>query len=162
MAAQVTPVVQVREPSVRYGPAHVSEVLVDSGPLIALFNAADRWHAPVLGWLQANPATALLSTWPVATEVCALLARRIHNDAALSFLRWAQRGGITLHAAVEGSLAEVLRLSERFASLPFDLADASIAEAAARLKLRHVLSIDADFDVYRDRAGRPLVNLLAA
>jgi hypothetical protein len=23
-----------------------------------------------------------------------------------------------------------------------------------------VLSIDADFDVYRDRAGRPLVNLL--
>ncbi|WP_235579318.1 hypothetical protein [Pseudorhodoferax sp. Leaf274] len=44
--------------------------------------------------------------------------------------------------------------------LPFDLADASIAEAAARLKLRHLLSIDADFDVYRDRAGRPLVNLL--
>ena len=32
--------------------------------------------------------------------------------------------------------------------------------AAARLKLRHLLSIDADFDVYRDRAGRPLVNLL--
>jgi predicted nucleic acid-binding protein len=54
----------------------------------------------------------------------------------------------------------VLRISERFASLPFDLADASVAEAAARLKIRHLLSIDADFDAYRDRAGRPLVNLL--
>ena len=96
----------------------------------------------------------------MATEVCALLARRIHNEAALDFLRWAQRGGIALEATVEGSLTEVLRISERFASLPFDLADASIAEAAARLKLRHVLSIDADFDVYRDRAGKPLVNLL--
>jgi hypothetical protein len=82
------------------------------------------------------------------------------NDAALDFLRWAQRGGIELERAADGSLTEVLRISERFATLPFDLADASIAEAAARLKLRNLLSLDADFDVYRDRAGRPLVNLL--
>ena len=135
-------------------------MLVDSGPLIALFNGADRWHGPVVNWLQGHPAATLLSTWPVATEVCALLARRIGNACALDFLRWVQRGGITLETAAEGSITEVLRISERFASLPFDLADASIAETAARLKLRHVLSIDADFDVYRDRAGRPLVNLL--
>ena len=71
-----------------------------------------------------------------------------------------QTCALPISAAADGSLTEILRLSERFASLPFDLADASIAEAAARLKLRHLLSIDADFDVYRDRAGRPLVNLL--
>lgn len=149
-----------REPSARYLGAHAGPVLADSGPLIALFNGADRWHATVRGWLQANPGASLISTWCVATEVCALLARRIHNDAALDFLRWVQRGGVTLDRAVEGSLTEVRRISERFASLPFDLADASVAEAAARLKIRHLLSIDADFDVYRDRAGRPLVNLL--
>ena len=148
-----------REPSARWL-AHAGPVLIDSGPLIALFNGADRWHAPVRGWLQANPGVTLLSTWCVATEVCALLARRVHNDAALDFLRWVQRGALGLDHAVEGSLTKVLRISERFASLPFDLADASIAEAAARLKLRHVLSLDADFDVYRDRSGRPLVNLL--
>lgn len=149
-----------REPSARHLAAHVGPVLADSGPLIALFNGGDRWHAPVRGWLQANPVATLISTWCVATEVCALLARRVHNDAALDFLRWVQRGALTLDRAVEGSLTEVLRISERFAGLPFDLADASIAEAAARLKLRHVLSLDADFDVYRDRSGRPLVNLL--
>lgn len=154
-----TRVPRAREASARYL-AFTGRVLVDSGPLIALFNGSDRWHAPVLAWLQANPAATLLSTWPVATEVCALLARRVHNEAALDFLRWAQRGGIDFQVPVEGSLTEVLRLSERFADLPFDLADASIAEAAARLKLRHVLSIDADFDVYRDRAGKALVNLL--
>ena len=135
-------------------------VLVDSGPLIALFNAADRWHAPVLAWLRDNPRATLMSTWPVATEVCALLARRIANECALDFLRWVQRGALVLQPAAEGSVTEVLRISERFADLPFDLADASIAEAAARLKIRHLLSLDADFDVYRDRSGRPLVNLL--
>jgi len=149
------------EPSPAYL-AYTGRVLVDSGPLVALFNAADRWHAPVLAWLRHNPRAQLLSTWPVAAEVCALLARRIHNDSALNFLRWVQRGALVLHPAVDGSVTEVLRISERFASLPFDLADASIAELAARLKLRHVLSIDADFDVYRDKAGKPLVNLLRA
>ena len=158
-AATAATVTTAQEPSLPWG-AHAGTVLVDSGPLIALFNGADRWHQPVRGWLQANPAASLLTTWPVATEVCALLARRIHNDCALDFLRWAQRGGIALERAAEGSLTEVLRLSERFADLPFDLADASIAEAAVRLKLRHLLSIDTDFDVYRDRVGRPLVNLL--
>jgi hypothetical protein len=150
-----------QEPAARYAARpHAGPVLVDSGPLVALFNAADRWHAPVRDWLAANPAAALHTTWPVATEVCALLARRIHNECALDFLRWAQRGGIALDAPAVALLTEVLRLAERFASLPFDLADASIAGCAARRRIRHVLSIDADFDVYRDRAGRALVNLL--
>ncbi|MEN9628364.1 MAG: hypothetical protein RJA10_1591 [Pseudomonadota bacterium] len=161
MNTRRTPAASAREPSARYL-AHAGPVLVDSGPLIALFNGADRWHAPVLAWLQSHPAATLVSTWCVATEVCALLARRIHNDAAVDFLRWCQRGGLTLDRAVDGSLTEVLRVSERFASLPFDLADASIAEAAQRLKIKHLLSIDADFDVYRDRNGKPLVNLLQA
>ena len=151
---------RVAEPSARY--LAVGRVLVDSGPLIALFNGADRWHAPVLAWLQAHPQAQLISTWPVATEVCALLARRIHNEAALDFLRWAQRGALAFDLPQASTLPEVLSLSERFADLPFDLADASIAEAAARLKLKHILSIDADFDVYRDRAGKPLLNLLRA
>jgi predicted nucleic acid-binding protein len=138
----------------------IGRVLVDSGPLIALFNGGDRWHAPVLAWLQAHPQARLISTWPVATEVCALLARRIANGAALDFLRWVQRGGLSFDRPEDSSLPEVLSISERFADLPFDLADASIAEAAARLKVKHVLSIDADFDVYRDRAGKPLLNLL--
>lgn len=161
-AVPPSPTPVVAEPAPRFNLP--PRVLVDSGPLIALFNATDRWHTPVLQWLQAHPAAKLLSTWPVATEVCALLARRIHNEAALDFLRWAQRGGIGLDSPGERSLADMLAdlltISERFASLPFDLADASIAEAAARLKIGHILSIDADFDVYRDRASAPLVNLL--
>jgi uncharacterized protein len=140
----------------------IGVVLIDSGPLLALFNRADSWHERVKIWLLLNPQAKLITTWPVMTEVCAMLARRIHNEAALDFLRWAQRGGLTCDAPVQASLAMVLQISVRFASLPFDLADASIAEAASRLKIRHILSVDSDFDVYRDPAGEALVNVLRA
>ncbi len=134
--------------------------MVDSGPLIALFNASDRWHPATLQWLRTNPSAKLVTTWPVMTEVCALLARRLCNEAALDFLRWVQRGGIALDSAESASIDRVLAISERFADLPFDLADASVAESAARLGIDAVLSIDSDFDVYRDAAGKALNNLL--
>lgn len=60
-------------------------VVVDSGPLLALFNSADHWHASVLGWLQANAQITLLTTWPVLTEVCALLARRLGQCGGTGF-----------------------------------------------------------------------------
>lgn len=142
----------------------VVKVLADSGPLLALFNSADRWHTPVLKWLQTNAQTVLITTWPVLTEVCALLARRVSNAAALDFLTWGQRGGFTLDAPdasqLDETLAHVLHISKRFKDLPFDLADASVAEAAARLGLNHVLTIDSDFDVYRNAKGKALRHVL--
>jgi predicted nucleic acid-binding protein len=138
----------------------VQEALIDSGPLLALFNRSDKWHASTMAWLQAHPQVHLHSTWPVLTEVCALLARRIHNDAALDFLQWVQRGAVQVDAPADWSLTRVLAICQRFASLPLDLADASIAEAAERLAIRHVVSIDQDFDIYRDAKGQPLLNLL--
>jgi uncharacterized protein len=142
-----------------YGPKP-TVVVVDSGPLLALFNGADHWHKQVVYWLGQNPQAMLVSTWPVVTEVCAMLARRVHNEAALDFLRWVQKGALTLDNPVPASITTVLQISVRFASLPFDLADASVAEVCSRLKIRHILSVDADFDVYRDPAGEALVNVL--
>ncbi len=142
-----------------YGPLGAS-VLVDSGPLLALFNGADKWHRAVVDWLNTNPAIKLITTWSVLAETCAMLTRRVHNEAALDVLRWALKGGITIDGAPQHALVTVLAVSERFADLPFDLTDASVAEAASRLRIRKILSIDSDLDVYRDHAGRALQNVL--
>ena len=156
------PPLSAREPDPRWlrKPAPVRSALIDSGPLIALFNGADRWHQPVLIWLRANPEVQLHTTWPVLTEVCALLARRIHNQAALDFLQWVKRGALHLDNPPLGAIASVADICRRFADLPLDLADASIAEAAGRLKIQSVVSLDQDFDIYRDARGAVLVNLL--
>lgn len=142
--------------------ASPKRAVVDSGPLLALFNSSDKWHVPVLQWLRANQHVRLIATWSVLTEVCALLARRLGNEAALDFLRWVQRGAIELDRTELSTLDDVITISERFADLPFDLADASVAEAAARLRINSVLTIDSDFAVYRDSNGRQLRNLLAS
>jgi uncharacterized protein len=147
-------------PQAFYSSGESARVLVDSGPLLALFNKNDKWYGRICEWLETNPTIGLVTTWPVLTEVCAMLTRRVHNEAALDVLRWSLRGGLTVDGAPQEALVTVLAISERFADLPFDLADASIAEAAERLRIRQVLSIDADFDVYRDKKGRSLINVL--
>jgi uncharacterized protein len=144
----------------RYGPTG-GQVLVDSGPLLARFNRSDNWHTIIVEWLSVNPKIKLITTWCVLIEVCTMLSRRVHNDAALDVLRWALRGGITVDGAPQESLISLLTISERFADLPFDLTDASIAEAGERMRIRQILSIDSDFDVYRDRVGHALQNVLA-
>ena len=110
--------------------------------------------------VQAQPGAQRISPWPLATAVCALPVRRVGNPAALDFLRWAQPGGRTLDRAEDGSRAGLLLIIQRFAGLPFDLADASMAEMAARLNIRQILTIDADLDVYRGREGKPLIAVL--
>jgi predicted nucleic acid-binding protein len=136
-------------------------VVVDSGPFIALFCITDQWHTTAVTWLREHPKVQLITTWPVITEVCAMLGHRVRKEVALDFLRWVQRGAVSVDGSAETTLSELLRISERFADLPLDLADASVAETAGRLGIRHILSIDTDFDVYRDRSGQPLINLLA-
>lgn len=146
-------------------PAVANRLVVgDSGPLLALFNRSNRWHSPVMQWLKTNPQASLLTIWPVLTEVCTLLARRLGNDSARDFLRWCQRGGITLDApsldVVPDTLEQVLLISERLNDLPFDLTDASVAEVAARRGIAHVLTIDSDIGEYRDGTGKALWHVL--
>lgn len=138
----------------------VQAALIDSGPPMALFNRSDKWLAPTRIGLQANPQVRLHSTWAVMTELCALLARRIHNDAALELLQWVQRGTVQLEAPADWRLTSELTICQKLASLPLDLADAAIAEAAERLVIRHVVSIDKDFEIYRDAKGQLLKRLL--
>ena len=68
--SESAPAPQVAEAPAQYGVVPQGQVLVDSGPLLALFNGADQWHARVVAWLQAHPALALVSTWPVFLMGC--------------------------------------------------------------------------------------------
>ena len=77
---------KVSEPPLRWPAPVEGPVLIDSGPLLALFNTADHWHLPVRHWPATRPGARLNPTWPVLTEVSARLARRLPHQNALDFL----------------------------------------------------------------------------
>ena len=137
-------------------------VVVDSGPLIALFDRDDAWHGAVVRFLRKHPGLRLLTTWAVLNETSALLGSRVGKQAELDFLAWVERGGLTLASQEATAIRGIRALVEKYQDLPFDFADASVAVLAADSGIGQVLTLDRDFDIYRDAQGKRLKNLLAA
>jgi len=135
----------------------VRSALVDSGPLVALFDPSDNHHKTTLAFM-GKFRESLLTTWPVVTEVCHLL--KFSVEAQLNFLRWVQRGGLEI-AEIEGSMVErIITLTEKYRDRPMDLADASLVVLAMKTGIRRILSLDSDFDIYRLPDRGRLTNIL--
>ena len=71
-------------------------VVVDSGPLLALFDRDDAHHARARQALQRNQGLRLLTIWPVLTETSALLSSRVGKGTEIEFLDWVAAGGVTV------------------------------------------------------------------
>ncbi|HXZ46904.1 MAG TPA: hypothetical protein VEH02_09285 [Pseudolabrys sp.] len=134
----------------------MKNTLVDSGPLVALFDRDDRDHRRVRNFLESR-RLRLVTTWPVLTEVCALLPRR----SGLDFLEFVARGGVGVESLAEADIPGLLTLSRKYADRPMDFADASLVMLAMKTGLDAILSLDADFSVYRLPGKKPFKNLLA-
>lgn len=134
--------------------------VVDSGPLIALFDRDDAHHKLVVDFFVANKQLQLVTTWAVLNETSALLGSRVGKQAELDFLTWIERGGVTVVSQDASALARMRMLIEKYRDLPLDFADASVAVLAEQSGFTHLLTIDRDFDVYRDARGKRLKNLL--
>ena len=132
-------------------------MIVDAGPLLALFNPADRHHQACVAFLRGNEV-ALVTTWPVLTEVMHLL--RYSVDAQLRLLSWIDRGGLAIAELEQGCIAAVAGLIDKYRDRPMDLADASVVQLAVQTGCREVLSIDRDFEIYRLPDGAWLANPL--
>ena len=139
-----------------------SGALVDSGPLIALFDRDDADHARVVAFLRAHRRLHLFSTWAVINETCALLASRVGKQAEIDFLEWIERGGVAVVAQEGAAVPRIRALIAKYRDLPFDFADASVAVLAEQSGIVQVLTLDRDFEVYRDAQGRLLKDLLSA
>ena len=120
--------------------------IADSGPLIALFEPAERNHARVRSFIE-NYAGALLTTWPVLTEVGHMLGHSV--DRQLAFLEWVERGGVEVTTPGAGAVSLIRQLSEKYRDLPMDIADGSLIVLALESGVRDILTLDRGFDVYR-------------
>ena len=115
-------------------------VLVDSGPLAALFNRRDHHHARALDFSAA---------------------------AQSDFLDWLhqghQRGLMHIAALAPDDLPGLARMMRKYADRPMDLADASLVWLANKNGITDIITIDrADFAVYRTARRKAFRNVFAS
>ncbi|HEY3816468.1 MAG TPA: PIN domain-containing protein [Polyangiaceae bacterium] len=137
-------------------------ILVDTGFWLALANAADRHHERARKALAAH-RRPYVTTWPVMTETCHMLAARLGIDAQLAFVRSAALGAFEIFSLGREHLPRVEVLMQKYRGLPMDLADASLVILAEESGSGDILSTDTrDFGAYRWKNRKPFRNLLLA
>jgi predicted nucleic acid-binding protein len=116
-------------------------IVVDTGPLVAMANEQDRYHARCVDWFDVAPRPLLMPA-PILTEVCYLLERERGAAVEAAFLRSVRDDVFTLVPLTGADLDRMAELVEMYSSLPLGAADASVIAVAERLKLTEVATLD--------------------
>ena len=129
-------------------------ILIDTGPLVALFDPRDTDHADCRERLRGIRQT-LFTTMPVLTETFHILSPGSHG--AMQLMTFLRSGGVKLYAFEADDLRRAFDLMTQYRDHPMDLADASVIVAAERLQTLKVFTLDLnDFNTYRIRRGQRL------
>jgi predicted nucleic acid-binding protein len=129
--------------------------LVDTGPLVALFDPADNDHKRCASILK-EIEEPLCTTVPVLTEAFHLLDP--NSIGAQRLMDFVTGQGLNVWFLDDKALARTFELMVQYADHPMDLADASLVVLAETLKLRKVFTIDrGDFTSYRIKHGHRYV-----
>ena len=132
--------------------------VIDSGPLIALFDRDDAFHEPVVNFLR-NYVGSLHTSVAVITEVTHLLDFDVR--AQLDCLEWIRSGAVKIETIDRDDLANICQMTAKYADLPMDFADATLVRITEREKIANVISIDRDFYIYRKSNRASLKNLFS-
>ena len=126
-------------------------ILVDTGPLVALFDPQDAYHRRCAKTLHGI-REPIWTTVPVLTEAFHMLRPdSVGSDRLQDFIDGRGLGVWFLDAPL---LTRAFELMERYADHPMDLADASLMVACEALGTRKVFTVDrSDFATYRVRRG---------
>lgn len=122
------------------------QVLLDTGPLIALVNRRDRFHQWVkIEWEQIE--SPLLTCEAVITEASFLLRTVYGGQRAVMSL--IEQGIIQIPFRLVEEVERVGELLHRYQSVPISLADACMVRMAEQYASSYLLTIDSDFNIYR-------------
>lgn len=126
-------------------------ILVDTGPLVALFDPRDGQHRRCADVLKAI-REPIVTTTAVLTEAFHILGPA--STGADRLREFIERGGLSVWFLDRRTLTRAFELMELYADHAMDLADASLVTAAEALGTRRVFTIDRnDFETYRVRRG---------
>jgi predicted nucleic acid-binding protein len=83
-----------------------------------------------------------------------------NKETQIDFLDWISEGGIEIHELKQWQISGIRDKMEKYSDLPADFADATLLQTAEERDLDFIITLDKDFQVYRNQKGSPLTNLL--
>ena len=133
--------------------AIVTVWLLDTGPLVAYLDAADRQHGEVAELLDGFSGT-LVTSGAVIAEAMYFVSTTANGPALLAELVAASAMRI-YDLAQPAELRAAAKLMERYADTPMDYADATLVLLAEALNVDEILTLDRrGFSTYRTGARR--------
>jgi predicted nucleic acid-binding protein len=127
--------------------------IVDTGPLVAFFDRAERHHAWAVERIEQIEAPLLVCE-PVLAEAMFLLGQYARAVDALFELL--QNGALHIGFHVDAHVAAVRTLVRKYRDTPMSLADACIVRMAEIYDGHDVFTLDSDFTIYRKHGRVPL------
>ena len=124
----------------------MKKILIDSGPLIALFDASDQHHGKSVDFIKSN-TYPLVTTIASITEALHLLD--FNRNAQIDLIEWIDRGGVEIADIENSDFARLRELTEKYRGLPMDFADCCLVYLAEKFNLNTIATIDRDFTIYR-------------
>jgi predicted nucleic acid-binding protein len=124
----------------------LNTILIDAGPLIALFDKDDKFHKKIKQFITGEQYR-FVSTTAVLTEVSHMLDFNI--NVQIDFFEWVMNRGLVLFDIQQQDIPRIIELTRKYADRPMDFADATLVIAAEKTGIKKIISIDADFDIYR-------------
>ena len=124
----------------------MQKILIDSGPLIALFDADDKHHKKAVNFVRENKLP-LVTTLASITETLHLLD--FNRNAQIDFLDWISKGAVEVRNIEVPAFNRLRDLTIKYKDLPMDFADACLVYLAEELNITKIATIDREFTIYR-------------
>ncbi len=136
----------------------MKKILIDSGPLIALFDASDKYHSEAVKFIKSNNYP-LVTTLASVTETLHLLD--FNRNAQIDFIEWVHRGAVEIVSIDNRDFGRLKELTDKYRDLPMDFADSCLVYLAEKLNLNTIATIDRDFMIYRIKGRRKFKIILS-
>lgn len=129
-------------------------VLVDTGPLIALYNRKDPWHDRCKKMVSLLPVGKAYTCWPVIVEAAYILRGHPADRNRLFEALLAEE--FVLLSLDRDDLRAIQAILDRYRDQNVDLADAALVQLANRESISAVFTLDRrHFGTFRRRDGTP-------
>ena len=124
-------------------------LIVDTGPLVAAADRADRHHDQFREVIGNDPGP-FVTTALVVAETAYLLDRQLGADAEVALYDMILDGSLRVEPLTTDDWTRIRELVDGYRDLPLGGTDASLVAIAERLKARRLATVDrAHFTVVR-------------